>query len=63
MNPLSPWVAFTEITLLLAASFLVGLFIAWVRARPALRRVNSSIREAERDLKAAESLPDSMPKT
>lgn len=57
MNPLSPWVAFTEITLLLAGTFLIGVGVAWVRARPALRRVKSSIREAERDLAALTSTP------
>ncbi|NID10814.1 LapA family protein [Fibrivirga algicola] len=50
MNPLSPWVAFAEISLLLLAAFLIGYSIAWVRARAALRRVKNSIREAKRDL-------------
>jgi len=50
MNPLSPWVAVAEISLLLMAAFLIGYSIAWVRARAALRRVKNSIREARRDL-------------
>ncbi|RYF74575.1 MAG: LapA family protein [Cytophagaceae bacterium] len=52
MNPLSPWVAFTEISLLLAAAFLVGFAVAWVRARPTLRRVQTNIREAQKALQS-----------
>ncbi|MBO0947133.1 hypothetical protein [Fibrella forsythiae] len=50
MNPLSPWVAITEISLMLVATFLLGLSVAWVRARPAIRRVKTSIREAKKAL-------------
>ena len=51
MNPLNPWVALTEILILLALAFGVGYGLGYWQYRDALRNLDKRIRQARRELK------------
>ena len=51
MNSLNPWVALTEILLLLGAAFGIGWGIAWLQYRRRIRAQQRSIRALQNELK------------
>lgn len=50
MNPLNPWVALTEIILLLAGAVGLGWSVAWLQYRRRVRRQQEAIQQAEKSL-------------
>ncbi|QJW91619.1 hypothetical protein HNV11_20660 [Spirosoma taeanense] len=51
MNSLSPWVALTEMLLLLSLAFLMGRTIAWFQYRRQIQAKQQAIRELQALLK------------
>jgi len=51
MNPLNPWVALTEILILLALAFGAGYYVGYWKYRDPLRVLDDRIRQARLELK------------
>lgn len=54
MNPLNPWVALTEMLILLAIAFGAGYGLGYWQYRESLRGLDERIRQARMELKRLE---------